>query len=64
MRTNMQKAQHLCLFILPMWKNIKVGGLHAWAKLRRNTLVVGYLSSTSNVYVARPTEKSFSIYLG
>ena len=25
-------AQHLCLFILPMWKNIKVGGLHAWAK--------------------------------
>ena len=32
--------------------------------LRRNTLVVGYLSSTSNVYVARPIEKSFSIYLG
>ena len=45
-------VQHLCLFISPMWKNILKLEVYMLG-LRRNTLVVGYLSSTSNVYVAR-----------
>ena len=44
-----------------MWKNIKAGGLLDWNKKKYSG---GSSSSTLNVYVTRPIEKSFSTDIG